>query len=342
MVSLWFSLQPLIQIGNFEIWNPSRIIIAFTNVWRVFGRLYIVVCISAVALASIGLKHLMDRYSVRRNIIFIVAFSMLIIDLGIPSIKFSSRTFKYNDVPPIYTWLRDNNESKNIKAIAEYPLEGFGYQADYFTFLQVSNKPIMNANIYNSTQLKLKMSIIGINDPQTIPVLRSLGIDLVNIRDVIYDNLKPNINIRKSVKTNSQLSRVILSHNKNNLIDSYRIVPGQNKSYALIIEPSNELTTTLNPDGTATYISSGVVRLSLEKLPTGASRDETTIRFEIKEKNARIATIIQNGKLLWSGTITPEKQIVKLNASVKTPILIYSQTTAKPTIIEINGLNTID
>lgn len=325
VIAAWTSLQPIFNIGQREFYNPSYLIVSLVSVWRVFGRLYILVDITIVTLACLGLEQLLKKYPSKKSLLLVIAISLVAIEIGVPSLKLRQPSFDYNKTPTIYTWLRDNGSKSNIQAIAEYPLEGYGYDADYFTFLQISHTPIINANLHNSPQLKLKQSIIGINDPQTLPVLRALGIDLVNLRDVSREKAGEELTIRHSVRSNKELE-LFMSHiqpNKN--IDTYKILPGKITSYALAPEPKSLTQSKLKPNGTAEYSFNGDVVLSTETLPKAVRKSNVSVSFDIRNTITRKATIVQNGELLWAGTIGPNKQTIKLTARTDQPITIHVQ-----------------
>lgn len=343
LVSLLFSLQPKLKLGSIEVYSPSFLIISLTSVWRVFGRLYILVTIGAVTMAALALKQLTDRYRNYRIPIIIFAISMAIVDLGAASLRYRKPTFSYADVPYVYQWLGKNeHEAKSTRALAEYPLEGYGYQADYFTYVQVSHKPILNANLHNSPQKNLKQSILGINDPQTIPVLRALGIDLVNVRDITYKRSKLDIKIRDSVRSNPQLKMLFTEKNKGDGIDSYLILQGKTASYALTIPATTQLRTILKPQGSVDYVASGNVNLVPEILPNAKPRKVVTLSFDMLSSTLRNATIVQNGKLLWSGSISNNKQTIRINALSDKPVNIYTEEGVPLAETTLRNLQIID
>ena len=328
LIALWLSLQPTYNIGNLTLYNPSFIIISVTSVWRVFGRLYIVVAIGSVILASLGLLKITEKYPRYRAVIIAIVSILLMTELAIPSLRYRQPSFNYNEAPRIYTWLANDPSARNIRAIAEYPLEGYGFETKYFTYIQISKKPIINANIKNNQHADLKLSIIGINDPQTLPVLRSLGVDIVNIRDISKKRAGRELKIRNAARSNHALKLFMYSDQPDEQLDSYAILPGELADYALGFDSASSIRSNLVSNGTAEYVFQKDATMKLIPLTKSAPTGKARVIFDIYSKTKRSVSIIQDGKVLWNGDINDVRQTISASAKVDQPIHIYSETVA--------------
>lgn len=184
IIATWVSLRPRFSVFGITFYNPSSIIIYLTSYWRVFGRLYVLVAIAFAVLSGLGLAKILKKYTAHRYWIFGICLLILVFELRVFVAHTTPPKFDYREAPIVYTWLKNNPD---INALAEYPLDEppqGKYLAHYYTFQQISGKPILNTFLPNSPQTPLRRSIAGINDPQTLPVLRALGINLVNIRPI--------------------------------------------------------------------------------------------------------------------------------------------------------------
>lgn len=162
--------------------TPSGIVLKVTEMWRIFAREYLVLNISVVLLAAIALKYI-SISEVIKSKRAVVAGVVAIVFLGVVAEyqindPFSPPTFSYSrDVPSIYHQIRDD---KNIHALIEYPIDRTGIEHDsivyYLTMQAVHQKRIVNSAALVDGHEKMHMALKDITDPQTIPVLRALGV----------------------------------------------------------------------------------------------------------------------------------------------------------------------
>lgn len=165
---------------------PSGILIRITEMWRIYAREYLVLNLSIVILFSIVLayfKQVIYKKSKVATIILYILLSLFII--GEYQIRpfLTPFTFSYKrDTPKIYLQIRDD---PNINAIAEYPLDRTGIESDvvvYYTTMQfIHKKPILNSAAMSNINEDLHIAIKDLSDPQTIPILRKLGIEYITI-----------------------------------------------------------------------------------------------------------------------------------------------------------------
>ncbi len=341
LFAMWVSLQPVVHVWRIPIYNPSRLIIALTPAWRVFGRLYTLVDIGFVTLAGLGLLRLLRKYPKRRYWIFFICLVVLAAELRLfTPLSYTATSFNYRNAPAVYRWLHNNHQ---VRAVAEYPLDeppNGPYIPDYNTFQEISDKPLLNTLLSNSPEAPLRQSIVGINDPQTLPVLRALGVDLVNIRPADPVSLKHDI--RPAALNNKGLERIFSYKLSNHPIDSFLVKPGPTAHYALVIPTLQYLQIKLNASGGADYAEGDDPVLSVFKLPNAATSPAVTIAFNISADSERNATIIQNGTALWSGTLSSQTQSISLEASPNFPITISNQKSSVPAHMTISKLQVVE
>ncbi len=338
LLATWISLRPKGQLLGLTIYNPSAVIITFTSAWRVFGRLYVLVAVGCAVLAGLGLAWLMRRFSNYKYWIVAASFLLVAVELWTFSPPAPAANFDYQKAPPVYSWLKDNPK---VRAVAEYPLDNppYGeYLSDYYTFQEISSKPLLNTLLTNSTNSALRQSLAGINDPQTLPVLRALGIDMVNIRPANVDG--QSFDLRPVAAGNAELEKTF-SHDGRWHIDSFLIKPGKAAAYALVMPGLEHTRIVLTADGRAVYKVGDDSSLSLFRLPNAPAASSVEASFVIAADSERQATIVQNGTVLWSGTLTPVGQSVSLKASPDYPITVHNQITTQPTQISISKLQAL-
>lgn len=336
-IALITSLQPTLHFLGLKFYSPSKIIISLTTTWRVFGRLYIVVSISLILLASLGLVKIITKYPQKKIFTLIIVFTLLVTEMSIYPIRNIPATFNYSNAPEVYRWLKDNS---SVRGIAEYPIDepflGL-YQAEYLTYQQISNKPMVNTflpNILTESTL-LRKSIVGINDPQTLPVLRALGVDLINIRNIIYDDEL--IAISQSAGKNINLEKIF----SNPIVDSYLLKPGPVALRALVID-NNQYETTLTNDGSATYKTPNDINLRILTMPGGSSIPATTsISISVSSDIINYVKFIQNGQTLWEDNVGPKPAIISFQARTDSPISINMQQSGS-SILSLSKLRIIE
>lgn len=330
-IAIWTSLQPVFHIGQFPFFNPSKLIISITPAWRVFGRLYTLVSIGLICLAGLGLNALITKFPKYKYMLIIGSFLWVMLELSIYPLLNKAGTFSYSNTPSIYRRLASDT---SVRAIAEYPLNNAQYAAEYYTFQAVSSKPMLNSFLASSSSRALSQSIVGINDPQTIPVLRALGIDVVNIRPVLQSN--SSIDIAKSARQNTQLESYFSKKQSKSNIESFLITRGEVAEFALTMPDESSMSALLKSNGGAIYTFSNDFNFSVLPLPNARSNSkEASISFTISADSFRSASLVQNGKIVWAGILSPKSQSIEANVSVNETLNIYIQKNQIPPTISI-------
>ena len=181
------------QVRGFKM--PSHYVIKLTSTWRIFAREYLVLNLAVIVVFAIVLAYFNSILNKKHKRIVVVSFVLIV--LGIITEyqihpMFDPFTFSYKrDVPSVYENIRDNPD---IEAIAEFPIDRLGIETDavvYYTTMQVEHKkPILNSVIPTNPREKIDIAIKDLTDPQTLPVLRRLGIKYVTVHGVTAEELR--------------------------------------------------------------------------------------------------------------------------------------------------------
>ena len=186
--------------------TPSYELLQITSTWRTLTRIFVIVNIAIVALAAIFLTYFYKHFHLKKYprlafIIFVLLFLVVIVEYQsfAPFSGNKLSTFNYDkDVPPQYTWLKGQSD---LKTIAEYPLERSGGEGNsmayYLTMQVVHKKKLFNGAISYSDQELMKTGLKNLFDPQTVPVLKGMGVDAVVVHGVEKSELEkiPNIKV---------------------------------------------------------------------------------------------------------------------------------------------------
>ncbi len=186
---------PPVTIGGLP--TPSYAMIEITTTWRTLTRLFVVVNIAAVALFCIFLAYIAANFSKYKRFLiigFIAIFLFIFAEYQAfpPFYGNSLGTFSISkDTPAAYQWLR---EQKDIKQIAEYPIERSGGESNamaYYLSMQLFHKKVLfNGNVANTYEETLRDSLKDISDNQTLDVLHSIGIDAVVIHGIKEEEVR--------------------------------------------------------------------------------------------------------------------------------------------------------
>lgn len=188
LVAVLIGLPPVKYHG---IPSPARILLDITSTWRTLARVYVVVNIALVILFSVVIAYFAETFKKNRRIlaiVFVVIFCLIAIEYQAftPLRGNTLYGFDYTKkVPTAYTWLRDQ---ANIHDIVEYPLEKVGSESDaesvYLSMQFIHKKNMLNSMLPNSPQEVIRSSLKNLSDPQTVPTLRTLGVDAVIIHGI--------------------------------------------------------------------------------------------------------------------------------------------------------------
>lgn len=179
-----FSLPALVTLFGHTIRTPVDILVKLTSNWRVLSRFFLAMDPLVILAASLGLYMLTKDRS--RNVrLAVVALCGLVLFLEYLPAPLHPTGDLYRNAPPIYTHLR---KDPDVKLVAEYPLASFADTPAVFTFQPVDNKTLLNANDSSISRGPFDASIAGLNDTQTLGVLKRLNVDVIITHGFTMDN----------------------------------------------------------------------------------------------------------------------------------------------------------
>lgn len=316
------SLQPTISIFGQTLPMPSWFMYHLTASWRVYARLYLIVDLALVVLASVGLYLLIKKYRLRKQVIVVT----LAICISFLELMTSSRgvTWNYNSSPYVYQWL---NRQNSVKVLAEYPLDTPPSQSvsDYLTYQQIHGKAIINTSRADSPQKNLQLSIGGLEDSQTLPVLRRLGADTVlsHRTPVNIDGL--------------QFIRYDKSKFSDDAVWAYRLLDGDKATYALTVGLGWHKPEIKNNHSTITMGTHGV--LNIMNLTKNKSHDTVRVTLSANSLTGKpqMITISQSGLNVWSGEVD-KNSAISFDADPSLPIDILPYKSNADRTIQIYDL----
>jgi hypothetical protein len=205
----------------------------------VFSREYVVVNIAVVTLAAISLYFLApllkDRSWVKYGVFALLFLSIFVEYQAFTPLSGSATTFSYEtDAPAIYQWARTQGD---IQHVAVYPIIPIGQGGDpllyAITMQTIDQKQLLNSTVSNSPQDALHLSLRDLTAPQTLPTLRGLGIDSLEIHGIGEQDLRaiPGIEI---VRFEAVADNRFGSYGSK--IAFAKILPGPAQDFALTLE----------------------------------------------------------------------------------------------------------
>ena len=330
LAAFLLSLQPTITVFGHKLPMPSYILSHVTAMWRVYARIYLIVDLCLVLLASIGLYLLIAKQTRWKQI------ALVVVAIGIAGIELLTQsrgvTWDYKSSPAVYSWLKTQ---QSVDTIAEYPLsEQPSWPAiTYLTYQQVHGKALLNSSRTDSPERPLRLSIQGLNDAQTVPILRTLGVDMVLSHDRPAKNVK-----------GLQFVRFDASVDGKDKVWTYRILPGQQAAYALIASDGFHLPE-FNKTTDQAFIpmgSHGV--LGFRGLTAAAAKNTHSVRVSLSALPAKDApktqliTFSQQGVVRWQGVVDTETT-VSFDADPTIPVDVMPYKPTTDTTIELYNLS---
>lgn len=282
IVALAISLQPFVHIFGFRIPMPSRILSEFVQYWRVYARLILIIDLVLVVIASVGLAVLIKRFKSRSAAVAVVAILIVVTVFEYLSFNPFKRQdiWYYNRLSSANQWLA---QQKDVQVIAVYPLvdQPNGLASLYTTEQGIHDKKMINSGTISAKKTRLRAAIGGLNDPQTLPVLKALGVQAVMTHEINND---------------TQVSGLELLHQANDApagyaadVGIYKIAPSVIKArYALVPETGVKDVVGTNLRTKHFINSEGVVRLQVEAMPGVKDADTTkrTVSFVLGTTSA--------------------------------------------------------
>lgn len=196
VAALALSWPPMVIHG---IPTPSYLMLEVTSTWRTITRIFVIINIAMIALAAIMLAYFYKAFNLKKKkilagVLFVAIFGAVVVEYQTSSRPFVGNdfgTFSYvSSVPTHYQWLKDQSD---IGTIAEYPLErsgGEGNSMAYYLTMQVTHgKKLFNGSLSYSVHEKKKTGLKNLYDPQTVPVLKAMGVDAIVVHGVTKEEV---------------------------------------------------------------------------------------------------------------------------------------------------------
>lgn len=304
-----FSIPALVTIFGHVIQTPTWILIKLTSNWRALARIFLAMHPVIVILASLGLYRLTrGRSATVRAIVVLLCGIVLFLEF-LPAQLHPTQDLNKN-APQIYKQLKND---PNVKLIVEYPLTSFLYTPEIFTFQMIHNKTLVNASNGSVATGPVDASIAGLNDPQTLGVLKSLGVDMVITHGMKVDN--PNLityyKLKPFIKANG-------SPDVTRSVYSYRLGPAVTaRDSFLAIEKGYESLSVDEHQISHRYVTSKA-EMKVRNNPSAVKGKSYVASFDVASAcpttNA-IINISQGGRSLWNGPVGGTPTPIVLNVS---------------------------
>ena len=179
-VAFIFSMPPFVDLGIFKLFFPSFFVYKIAPMFRAYARFGIIVMLCVCVLAGYGLTYLFERLKTNNKRIacaVFVAIAVMFEFMNVPP----SRVADMGYIPPVYLWL---SQQPGDFIVAEYPMsQGSPGEAnencDYFYYQTYHQKRLVNGAVPGTKAFEIKQKILKVDDPQTVNVLRGLGVKCV-------------------------------------------------------------------------------------------------------------------------------------------------------------------
>jgi hypothetical protein len=310
LVCFGLSLPALVTLFGHTVRTPVDVLVKFTSSWRVLSRMFLVLDPLAVILASLGI-YMLTRNRSKYVRLAIVSLCGLVLFLEYLPAPLHPTGDLYKNAPPIYTHLR---KDPSVKLVAEYPLASFTDTPEIFTFQPVDNKTLLNASDANISKGPFDSSIAGLNDAQTLGVLKRLKVDVIITHGFASDN--PDLTTYYKTKP---------VHNADNSINilaseySYKIRDSvATRDAALIVKKGAESLTVDDKQISHRYVTKQAT-LSIYGVDFSRLSNNYSVSFKIASVCPVPAqvTVTQTGQTIWSGTAGQSPVPVDLSVGSK-------------------------
>jgi hypothetical protein len=268
-----------------QIPSPTYFLLLVTQTWRTFSREYVVVNIAIVTLAAIGLyflaQMLKDRPKVKYGVFALLFLGIFAEYQAFTPLSGSATTFSYEtDAPAIYQWASTQSD---IQHVAVYPIIKIGEGGDpllyAITMQAIDHKQLLNSTVGNSPQDALRLSLRDLSAPQTLPTLRGLGIDSLEIHGIPEHEIAaiPGIEIMRFESVPDTRFGSFGS-----MIAFAKILPGPAQDFALTLESGVQSQVSNAPVAGVEYTATNNSQMKLTPLSYNAQANaQHMICFEV-------------------------------------------------------------
>jgi len=327
-----FSLPPTIH-GNFKL--PTYYLTSVISMWRVFARLYVLVNIALVLLASVALAALwvLLRRTWQRVGLVLLVFVGVAVEYQVFPIPRPVWSFRDN-TPTVYYWLA---QQSSIHAVAEYSLDEeatTGLPTLTRSYDTIDRKPMLNSALPASPQGPQRGSIRTLTDPQTVPALRALGIDTVITHGVSGQDPIPGLQlIRQELTTPPTTSSFFVPDGTFFPINVYHVTPGPKLAYETTLE-TGFVPPKFDSPIHYEYVGGNGATLDLRALPGAPAAVTSQLCFSVAAFNLPTDVMFSiAGREVWHGSLNRDTyQPVQLTAKVGEPVTLVTSRPGAATV----------
>lgn len=299
------SLPAMVTILGHVIPTPVYVLVKITANWRVLSRFFLAMDPLVVILASLGLYKITKNKTIYVRLA-IVALCGLVLFLEYLPAPLHSNGDLYKNAPSIYKHLQKDS---SVKLVAEYPFADFTYSPEIFTFQQVDNKTLLNASDANISKGPFDSSIAGLNDEQTLGVLKKLKVDVIVTHGFAFHS--PNLTSYYDAKPIYNADGTI---NTLPSVYSYKINDSvASRDTALVIKKGYESLSVDAQQLSHRYITTQATMgfASVDFSPFAKKYEASFDASSICLANAKL-TIAQSGRIIWSGSVGKQPSHIDL------------------------------
>ena len=310
------SLPPRGKLFGHLFVTPTGVLIHFTSKWRVMARFFIILDMAMVILASIGIYTLLANIKTHlRRLALLVAILILIVLEYLISPPWYVWNFQ-KDAPAVYYQL---SKDASVDTIAEFPIDDppGPYTQYEFTYQQVHKKNMVNAFTVTSDDAIIRKAIDGIGDPQTMPVLAELGVDVVTTYDINADML----GLQKYTADAKNGDGIMMR--------AYKVPTTTKHKFVLVAaEGFGKPTFIQNTQRTFRPMNRAAI-IQTEGLRDRNVRKDVGVRFVLQSADgtAQDVAIRQNNKVVWRG-IVAQSTVIEFSATSNEPIVITDENSS--------------
>jgi hypothetical protein len=309
LVCFALSLPAVVTLFGQNIPTPVDLFVRITGDWRVLSRFFLVMDPVVVILASLGLYIITKSRS--RNIrLAIVALCGLILFLEYLPAPLHPTGNLYKNAPPIYKHIA---KDPSVKLVAEYPLASFVYTPEIFTFQPVYNKTLLDGNSSSISQGPFDSSIAGLNDPQTLGVLKRLKVDVIITHGFASNN--PGLTSYYNPESSRNAGTVNIAASVHSYKINNSVVP---RDSALVIK-SGAQSLSVDTQQISHRYDIGEITMGVTSVDFSRLAKNYNVSFDVNSICSVKAQVIvsQSGRTIWTGSVGNEPEPVDVAVTSK-------------------------
>lgn len=292
--AILFSFPPEVRISRVAIPMPSGLVFGVAPYWRTYARFFILAHTAIVILAGLGAALLLARHGrIPRAVVSLCLIALI----GFELLTFPPRKYRrYDAKPPVYRWLADQ---RSVSTVAEYPMKYFYDKAaqEYLAVQPLHEKRLINTAFVGGPEQAARLALYGLDDPQTIPVLRRWRVDLLLVHRGSFDPPLP------AGRPPPQSLQLVRSYPDT---DVYRPAPGPSGDLLLVPLEGFFLPESRSWQSHRWMGQIGTMRV--DRL-SGRHRRARVSFFATSFATPRLLVITQSGSEVWRGTVSRETNI---------------------------------